>query len=634
LTTYLAPGVYREVVDRGGLRIVGIRTDIAAFIGICERGPVHAPAEVNSWEQYTARFGGFVANGCLAYAIKGFFDNGGATCFVVRVAAPRATTTANPAAPPLRAASTVLSTEGFAPGAAVTIRQGERSVEQLVQDVDAVGRRLVWEGGLDQRFDLGPASPALAFETGASPASAVLLDGLGRATVRVEAASPGSWGNRLSVRATRSFEPDSFSLAVYLDGAIQELFSRLTLVRGGDDYAEAATAGSRLIRILDLGSSSPYPSSLPDPGRAGPGRGPLRLGGGRDGVAALTPRDFIGAPGAATRRGLRLLELVDEVALVAAPDLVLEPRPAALTAPGPPPEIDECLPAEPVPAEAPPAGPAIVERKPAFSPAQIALAQRAIAAHCEAERDRFALLDVPLLTARLNEVDVEAIRDWRGEFDSTFAALFYPWLLVPDPLRLDGQVVRAVPPSGHVAGIYARTDLERGVHEAPANALVDWAQAVAAAVPAEVQGLLNPIGVNCVRAFPGRGIRLYGARTASSAGQWRYVNVRRLLLMIEEAVETSIQWAVFEANDFYLRQTLVASISTFLADLWGRGALAGASEEEAFFVKCDAENNPPALAQLGQLVIDVGVAPVRPAEFVIFRVGRTETELQILEGTG
>jgi phage tail sheath protein FI len=265
-----------------------------------------------------------------------------------------------------------------------------------------------------------------------------------------------------------------------------------------------------------------------------------------------------------------------------------------------------------------------VEQPPLFSRSDIAAVQNALVQHCETQADRIALLDPPG-----PDIDLGQIEAWRLRFDSTYAALYHPWMLVFDPLA--AARVRAVPPSGHAAGVCARNDLSTGVHNAPANELVDWAVGVTSVIDAELQGILNPLGVNCIRPLPGRGIRVYGARTVSSDPSWRFLNVRRLLLMIEEAVEEAVQWTAFEPNDFALRQSLTVSISTFLAQLWERGAFAGASPADAFFVKCDEDNNPPEEADAGRLIVDVGVAAVRPAEFVVFRIGRTRDELEVIE---
>jgi len=182
-----------------------------------------------------------------------------------------------------------------------------------------------------------------------------------------------------------------------------------------------------------------------------------------------------------------------------------------------------------------------------------------------------------------------------------------------------------------VAGLCARTDFEAGPHLAPANRHLNWVHALTTGIGDELQGVLNPQGINCVRSLPGRGIRVYGARTVSSDPDWRFVNVRRLMMMIERAVLESVQWSVFEPNNVFTRQLLVVSISSFLDGLWRRGALVGDTGAQAYYVKCDEGNNPSVIADLGELLVEVGVAAVRPAEFVVFRIGRTQDGLEAVE---
>jgi hypothetical protein len=170
-----------------------------------------------------------------------------------------------------------------------------------------------------------------------------------------------------------------------------------------------------------------------------------------------------------------------------------------------------------------------------------------------------------------------------------------------------------------------------GVHKAAANAPLSWAQDVTAATGETGHGILNTLGINVVKAFPGRGIRIFGARTVSSDPDWRFVNVRRLLIMIEKAVELSMQWAVFEPNDFMTRAKITLALTSYLTTLWEQGALKGKTAEEAFFVKCNEENNPPRERGNGRLLAEVGVAPSVPFEFVVVRVGRTDNELNITE---
>jgi len=223
------------------------------------------------------------------------------------------------------------------------------------------------------------------------------------------------------------------------------------------------------------------------------------------------------------------------------------------------------------------------------------------------------ILDAPA------DMKAQRVLEWRmndAGYDSKYAALYYPWIWVQNPSG-NGQI--KVPPSGHVAGVYARVDQERGVHKAPANEIMRGVLSLELQVTHGEQGLLNVKGINCIRSFPGRGIRIWGARTLSSDMSWNYVNVRRLFCMIEESIYEGTQWVVFEPNDMDLWERVKRTITAFLTRVWRDGALFGSTPEEAFYVKCDSELNPPEVRDAGQLVVEIGLAPVKPAEFVIFR---------------
>jgi len=237
--------------------------------------------------------------------------------------------------------------------------------------------------------------------------------------------------------------------------------------------------------------------------------------------------------------------------------------------------------------------------------------QDALLTHCEVRKDRFAVLDSP-----------EAVQGGVDKLprprDSKYGAYYFPWIQVYDPER--GNVF--VPPSGHVLGVYARTDNERGVHKAPANEIVRGALGLRYQISRGEQDILNPRGINCIRLMQGGGIRIWGARTLSSDPSWRYINVRRLFIMVETSIERATQWVVFEPNDFRLWKRVTRTISAFLTLIWRQGALMGETPEKAFFVKCDEETNPPEVVDVGQLIVEIGLAPVKPAEFVIFRIGQ------------
>jgi phage tail sheath protein FI len=236
--------------------------------------------------------------------------------------------------------------------------------------------------------------------------------------------------------------------------------------------------------------------------------------------------------------------------------------------------------------------------------------QDALLSHCESRKDRFAILDSP-------ETITGGVDKLPKPRDSKYGAYYFPWIQVYDPDK--GNIF--VPPSGHIAGVYSRTDSERGVHKAPANEVVRGALGLKYNVSKGEQDLLNPKGINAIR-FMNGGIRIWGARTLSSDPSWRYINVRRLFIMVEASIERATQWVVFEPNDQRLWKRVQRTIASFLTLLWRNGALMGTSPEQAFYVKCDEETNPPEVIDAGQLVVEIGLAPVKPAEFVIFRIGQ------------
>jgi phage tail sheath protein FI len=294
----------------------------------------------------------------------------------------------------------------------------------------------------------------------------------------------------------------------------------------------------------------------------------------------VKPKHFAGSE--TSRTGINGLTIADDVTMVMVPDLVN----AAVDAAG---DLDLNV----------------------WKAVQLALIN-----HCEGQANRMAILDSP------PGLGVQEMSEWRKNeamYDSQFAALYYPWVKVNDPVT-DKDI--NVPPSGHMAGIWARNDDTRGVWKAPANEVVRGALDVERGITKTEQGLLNPYGINAIRPFGTRGIRVWGARTLSSDTDWQYINVRRLFNMIETTILNGTQWVVFEPNDQKLWQGVKRTISAFLRGLWRDGALFGASAEQAFFVKCDAETNPPDSIDQGKLVVEVGIAPVKPAEFVIFRISQ------------
>lgn len=243
----------------------------------------------------------------------------------------------------------------------------------------------------------------------------------------------------------------------------------------------------------------------------------------------------------------------------------------------------------------------------------------AIVSHCERMRFRFAVIDVDEGQANPGGLNP------RNQIDSSYAGFYYPWIFTSDP-RTGAR--KLTPPGGHVLGIYARTDTERGVFKAPANEIVRGALALEYDITDEIQDGLNPKGVNAIRSFPGRGIRVWGARTLTSNPLWKYVSVRRLFIFLERSIYEGTRWVVFEPNDDKLWARVTDTIRLFLRAQWRLGALFGRTEQEAFFITCDRTTMSQDDILNGRLICEIGIAPVRPAEFVVFRIFQHTAEAQ------
>ena len=580
MADYRTPGVYFEWRDTRRTGVQPVRTDIAGFVGVAERGPLHTPLLVEDWGQFISLFGRHLSHAYLAYAVQAFFANGGETCYVVRVADP-----------------------------------------------DSARR-----------------------------ASLDLLSDLGQPLLRLTASSSGTWSESLSVTAWLT-APRRFTLILrLLTTGEQEIWRDLNLDENDPRYAITCLNGHRVwlneegpnssrwqqvddcqgqsgrsaqarhvapasalveACILDRSCSSPKATMRLIPRET---QGSLKDG--ADGLWTLRP-DHLGGVGTSSGQawGLAALENIPDVSIVAIPDIML---PAPQANQKPPAKLPSCLPDEADEMASPPsASDPDVPR--GFTPTEIRDLQRALIGHCEKMKNRLAVLD-----PHPADVTFEAIRDWRRQFDTTYAALYHPWVRMRDPLHLDG-LLRAVPPSGHVAGVYARVERQSGVHKPPANELLEEAEDVTLPVDDILHGVLNDNEVNIIRAYRGRGLRIVGACTLSSESEWRYVNVRRLLIMIERAIDQQTQWIAFEPNNNDTWRDTDRVIRSFLDGLWRRGMLDGITSEEAYRVICDETSNPPSEVNLGRLTTVVGVLPPWPAEFIIMRIGRTDSGTQVLE---
>ncbi|NEA19875.1 phage tail sheath family protein [Streptomyces halstedii] len=421
----------------------------------------------------------------------------------------------------------------------------------------------------------GPAQGAEP-EAGARPVEPVAIGGF------LVAARPGA-GTDLSVEVAdaegENPPEDRFRLLVRQSGKVVETYEASTRksVKG---YLVNQARDSKLIEVTEQTGVAP---SRPERQSVGLASAPAP----NAGVARLDAAEYVGD--AAARTGFAGLEAIDEITMVAVPDLMSAYRRGDLDAEG------------------------------------VKTVQLAVISHCEQMGDRVAVLDTP------PSMNAQRVRTWRNEdtgFDSRYATVYYPWVKVFDPASGRNAMV---PPSGHVAGVWARSDAERGVHKAPANEVIRGAVDLELRLSKGEQDLLNPIGVNCVRAFPGRGIRIWGARTLSSDPAWRYLNVRRLFNYLEESILLGTQWVVFEPNDDRLWSSIRRNVTAFLTEEWRRGALFGRTAEEAFYVKCDRQNNSQESIDLGRVVCEIGVAPVKPAEFVVFRLAQFSDSTSLVD---
>jgi hypothetical protein len=444
----------------------------------------------------------------------------------------------------------------------------------------------------------------------------------------VTALSAGSWGNRLKLTVTpltAGQRVEEFALRVTLmpgpDPTApleEEYYSHLSVLQGPFFALNRVNNVSNLITLSSL--TLPFENMPPlfvGAGPLAPVQTPLNivsstaavlLQGGEDGLAGLTNDDFTGGPD--DLRGLRILQEIDEVAILCAPDAVYE-REAGLPTPALP-VADPCA-SPPVTPQSPPFEQAESVTISTLDPVVI---YRAMINQCEQLRDRVAILDYP--QSKKNPGD---LKNWKNPFITRFGAIYYPWLKVPDDLGLEGAS-RLVPAAGHVAGMYASIDNQFGVARPPANAQLVFANDVADDVTDLAQQSLNPFGINAIRSFQGRGIRVWGARSLAGINDadWRFIHARRLMSMIEKSVAISTRWAVFEPNDFSLRSTLVHSLTVFLTAIWRTGGLQGARPSDGFYVKCDETNNPPAVVDAGQLICEVGIAVAAPMEFIVFEI--------------
>ncbi|HLO03836.1 MAG TPA: phage tail sheath subtilisin-like domain-containing protein [Symbiobacteriaceae bacterium] len=655
---YLAPGVYVEETSFRAKSIEGVSTSTAAFVGPTRFGPTRGePEMVGSYAEFERIYAGLDRldwsgtnyDNYIAHAVRNFFEEGGARLYVSRVFTPKSVSDTGIATGAVKVSSdTKLTIKARYPGAAgnlpVTFRfklgqniigrekvdpsnaasasyntlrglQGGEVVYIRLKDLGAdpdlpaskpaasspdVGQLYAVERYFDgsrYTFKLHPwndtdGTKALTMAA-LDDDAAVAVDDTAADTFTVQVLT-------CSVQIGRSgqFGAEQLYENLQIDpahtGSLTQVFaaepsSKATALYNPLVMTTALTNGAELAYALlaqatvltPEGETTPLTilETLNDAKVADSLRGfKLALAGGNDGLRPVAS-DFEGedalqsSDGLAS--GLKAIELIEDVSIVAAPGHSFGYEGAYAS--------------------------------------DAAAIMRLLISHAERMRYRIAVLD-----SGENQL-ISQVRDMRAKVDSTHAALYYPWIKVMDPVT---RTEIALPPSGFVTGIYARNDVENGVHKAPANEVVRGALGLTQTISKAQQDVLNPEGINCFRFFEGRGIRLWGARTISSDPEWKYVNLRRYFAYLERSIEKGTQWVVFMNNADGLWDKVKRTINDFLFNEWKNERLLGTKPEESYFVRCDRSTMTQNDLDNGRLICLVGVSPVRPAEFVIFRIGQ------------
>lgn len=628
---YLAPGVFVEEVSFRQRSIEGVSTSTTGFVGPTRFGPiVGEPPLLTSFGDFERIYGGIDPldhgdlndrnTNFLAQAVRAYFEEGGRRLYVARAwTALGGTVPAHLNADGHATWSSASTTPSDAifdlraryPGAAgnLTVSFRFQLAENSLDTSDPMNPELRGVGNFETVWASGGsvAAPGEVFW-----AERFFDEGLGRETFRLRRDDPG--------------EPPSGEVMLDQVGSVQLLtvnvlvgpLGRFSEEQGWDDltfhpehprslfnvfappptsrstelfvpiiFASAAANGASLADAMLAQESLLQGESPPDStvfdnltnttvgveGRTFR----VRLAGGNDGDLPL-PVAYEGDDGGADglKSGLNAFEDIEEISITATPGSGFD-----FSALGGTDQHDPIM--------------------------------RLLISHCERMRYRVAVLD------SVNGQTPGEIQQLRGTIDSTRAALYYPWVRVLDPVT--SREIH-LPPSGFVTGIYARTDVARGVHKAPANEVVRLATGFELLLNRAQQEVLNPRGINCLRFFEGRGFRVWGARTASSDPEWKYLNVRRYFAFLERSIEIGTQWAVFEPNGPVLWSNVQRTVEDFLFNEWQSNHLLGLKPEEAFFVRCDRSTMSQNDIDNGRLICLVGVAPLRPAEFVIFRIGQ------------
>ena len=623
MAEYLSPGVYVEEFDSGVKAMEGVGTSTAGFVGMAQKGPVKGmPVLITSMADYQRRFGGYLPERVygqkrfLPYAVEQFFNNGGSVCYVMRVCegdgqgglkAKEACYSIPEEGKPfcsLRAANP--GEWGNHVNVKFTLMTKNRTLVKGKAGTGKIGEGEAQEDTVT--YELGDASAlqegdivCLQQSVKNSPLFFGLVDGIDGTKVTVrrlakeaetlqfpeESGEPGGGsdtpggsgepggGSDAPGGTDEPVRKEQAKVFLYLaewvlavqDDTASEQYEGVSFNPSRSNCADNLLEKSQMVRIKT--DKENLASGMIEEllGKSGELSFTVSLKEGNDGTISQDIDASMYEGGGSTpdtRTGLTAFKTLSDVSIMAIPGIV-----------------DKTV-------------------------------QSALVSHCENMGNRFAILDMPL-----DAKEVSDLQEFRENVDTSYGAMYHPWLQCYDALAKRNVFL---PPSGAMAGIYGRTDNTRGVHKAPANEIVRSCTGLSVRYNEAEQGKLNPKGINLIRALPGQGIRVWGARTCSSDGNWKYINVRRLFIFIEESIRVNTNWAVFEPNDEMLWSRVEGTIRVFLMTQWRNGALAGNTADEAFFINIGKSTMTEDDILNGRLICVIGVAPVRPAEFVIFRI--------------
>ncbi|OLB36152.1 MAG: hypothetical protein AUH11_12015 [Acidobacteria bacterium 13_2_20CM_57_17] len=682
MPSYLAPDVYVEEIDSGNKPIEGVSTSVTGFVGVTQRGPsAGLPQLVTSFSEFQQIYGSyfdfgsaFAGHNTLPFAVDGFFTNLGSLLYVSRVLPPgasKASVTSQGGLVTRLTQDTSLAaglTKQIRPATLRGIQVNTKVLLRMVKNGIVTDSATLSVTAIDRKTGIVTLSADLTvifeakYTTVFTDVNAI--DGTGTVTTLanplsarpnsflITAANEGSWGkdivinvfhesaakaavdsfisgavgnNQIKLKSGANFYPNAWveidqgkskhyrkvvavtGLVITLDGPAMAAADVAPELAAPDDVTYFASTEFRLVASYDGLTEQHSGLTIENvPGRyfvdqinnvstliqvtalAVPGQPfvfPSAANGfiislttgGVDGTSAPGDADYIGTDnGPGKRTGLQALVDIDQISIVAIPGITTQ------------------------------------------------AVQNAMIGHCENLRYRFAILDpAPKSVSPPVGADLNDIQNQRNQYDTKYAAIYYPRVVIENLLT---AATMALAPSGHIAGIYARVDDQRGVHKAPANEVIGGIVDLETLVNKREQEILNPdpMNVNVLRDFRhnSRGLRAWGARCITSDPSWKYINVRRLFIFIERSIELGTQWAVFEPNNEALWARISQSVSAFLTRVWRSGALMGIKPEQAFFVKCDRTTMTQDDLDNGRLIMIVGIALTKPAEFVIIRIGQ------------